>query len=130
MPIPLQADHDAGRFRVGAQESRDAGQTRRLSALGVIDDGATRSDAASVGGVRVQIVPDWVVKLNTGGPPRRPRTVLPSLSTAWCPGKIIDFIEKIWSGRRDSNPRPQPWQGAPGAYARVSGLPLSQVFIR
>jgi hypothetical protein len=22
-----------------------------------------------------------------------------------------DFLEKIWSGRRDSNPRPQPWQG-------------------
>jgi hypothetical protein len=22
-----------------------------------------------------------------------------------------DFLKEIWSGRRDSNPRPQPWQG-------------------
>ena len=27
------------------------------------------------------------------------------------PKGTSDFIEKIWSGRRDSNPRPQPWQG-------------------
>jgi hypothetical protein len=26
---------------------------------------------------------------------------------------ITDFIEKVWSGRRDSNPRPQPWQWRP-----------------
>ena len=31
-----------------------------------------------------------------------------------------DFLEKIWSGRRDSNPRPQPWQGPQPIYARVS----------
>jgi len=31
-----------------------------------------------------------------------------------------DFLEKIWSGRRDSNPRPQPWQGPQAIYARVS----------
>ena len=34
----------------------------------MIYDGATRSEAASIGGVTVQIVRDWVVKLNTGGP--------------------------------------------------------------
>ena len=33
-----------------------------------------------------------------------------------------DFPEKIWSGRRDSNPRPQPWQGCalPLSYARAA----------
>src|SRR5262249_25556774 len=32
-----------------------------------------------------------------------------------------DFPEEIWSGRRDSNPRPQPWQGCalPLSYARA-----------
>ena len=24
---------------------------------------------------------------------------------------FLIFLEEIWSGRRDSNPRPQPWQG-------------------
>ena len=68
MPIPLRADYDAARLRLAARESRDAGQTRRLLALAAIYDGATRSEAASIGGVTVQIVRDWVVKLNTSGP--------------------------------------------------------------
>ena len=68
MPIPLRADYDAARLRIAARESRDAGQTRRLLALAAVYDGATRSEAASIGGVTVQIVRDWVVKLNTGGP--------------------------------------------------------------
>src|SRR5262249_16685874 len=31
------------------------------------------------------------------------------------------FQEKVWSGRRDSNPRPRPWQGRalPLSYTRV-----------
>src|ERR1700733_6648683 len=37
------------------------------------------------------------------------------------PSEAIDFIDEIWSGRRDSNPRPQPWQGCalPLSYTRV-----------
>ena len=33
---------------------------------------------------------------------------------------FTDFPKKFWSGRRDSNPRPQPWQGCalPLSYAR------------
>ncbi len=33
---------------------------------------------------------------------------------------LVRIAEKIWSGRRDSNPRPQPWQGCalPLSYAR------------
>ena len=68
MPIPLRADYDDARVRLAARESRDAEQTRRLLALAVIYDGATRSEAASIGGMTVQIVRDWVVKLNTRGP--------------------------------------------------------------
>ena len=38
-----------------------------------------------------------------------------------------DFLEKIWSGRRDSNPRPQPWQGCalPLSYTRILAWPGS-----
>ena len=67
MPIPLRADHDAAHLRRLARDSRNAGQTRRLLALAALYDGATRSAAASFGGVTVQIVRDWVIKLNTGG---------------------------------------------------------------
>ena len=43
-------------------------QTRRLLALAAIYDGASRTEAAAVGGVTLQIVRDWVLKLNAGGP--------------------------------------------------------------
>ena len=44
------------------------GRTRRRLALAAIDDGATRTEAAAIGGVTLQIVRDWVVKRNAPGP--------------------------------------------------------------
>ena len=49
--------------------TRDASQARRLLALAVIYDGGSRSEAARVGGVDLQIVRDWVVRFNAEGPP-------------------------------------------------------------
>jgi transposase len=68
MPIPLRGDFDAARVRRAARASTDAGQVRRLLALAAIYDGATRTEAAEIGGVTVQIVRDWVLKFNTHGP--------------------------------------------------------------
>ncbi len=68
MPIPLRDDFDAAGLRAAARDSRDAGQTRRLLALAAICDGATRTEAARIGGVTLQIMRDWVMKLNTHGP--------------------------------------------------------------
>ena len=68
MPIALRAEFDAAGLRAAARDSKDAGQTRRLLALAAIYDGATRSEAARIGGVTLQIVRDWVMKLNAHGP--------------------------------------------------------------
>jgi transposase len=68
MPIPLREEFDAAGLRAAARDSRDGGQTRRLLALAAIRDGATRTEAARIGGVTLQIVRDWVVKLNAHGP--------------------------------------------------------------
>ncbi|WP_158742740.1 hypothetical protein [Acidisphaera sp. L21] len=68
MPVPLRSDHDAARLRAVAGQSRDAGQTRRLLALAAIYDRATRTEAAAIGNVTLQIVRDWVLKLNERGP--------------------------------------------------------------
>ena len=37
------------------------------------------------------------------------------------PKRNFNFLAKCWSGRRDSNPRPRPWQGRalPLSYTRV-----------
>jgi transposase len=68
MPIPLRADFDAFAVRVFAKNSKDGPQARRLLALAAIYDGASRTDAAKLAGVTVQIVRDWVVKFNALGP--------------------------------------------------------------
>src|ERR1700684_2115617 len=64
----LRSDFDAAKVRAAGRASRDAGQTRRLLALAEIYDGASRTEAAKVGGVTLQIVRDWVVKFNAFGP--------------------------------------------------------------
>jgi transposase len=68
MPLPLRSDFDAFQLRAAARKSKDAGQARRLLTLAAIYEGATRTEAAKIGGVTLQIIRDWVVKFNTAGP--------------------------------------------------------------
>jgi len=68
MPVPLRTDFDAHALRVIARQTKDGPQARRLLALAAIYDGATRTEAARIGGVTRQIVRDWVVKFNAHGP--------------------------------------------------------------
>jgi transposase len=67
-PIALRADYDATQLRRIARESEDADQVRRLLALAVIYDGCSRTEAAEVGGVGLQVVRDWVLRFNAHGP--------------------------------------------------------------
>ena len=62
--IALRADVTADDVRTLAKASRDARQTRRLLALAAIHEGGSRSEAAKIGGVGLQIVRDWVVRFN------------------------------------------------------------------
>ena len=68
MPILLRSDFDAMALRYCAKETKDGPQARRLLALSAIYDGASRTEAAKIGGVTLQIVRDWVVKFNAHGP--------------------------------------------------------------
>jgi transposase len=68
LPIALRADFNAMHLRRLARESRDAKQARRLLALATIYSGGTRTQAAELGGVGLQIVHDWVVRFNAEGP--------------------------------------------------------------
>ena len=67
-PIALRPDYDATQLRRIARESEDADQVRRLLALAVIYDGCSRTEAAEVGGVGLQMVRDWVLRFNAHGP--------------------------------------------------------------
>jgi transposase len=66
--IGLRGDFDAGALRAAARRSKDGAQPRRLLAVAAIYDGATRSEAAKIGGVGLQVIRDWVLKFNTHGP--------------------------------------------------------------
>ena len=68
MAVLLRGDFDATQLRGLAKETKDGPQARRLLALAAIYDGATRTEAAKIGGVGLQIVRDWVLRFNTRGP--------------------------------------------------------------
>ena len=64
----LRDDFDGAGLRRRARTTKSANQSRRLLALAEIYDGGSRSDAARIGGVTLQIVRDWVVRFNDRGP--------------------------------------------------------------
>jgi transposase len=66
--IGLREDFDGAALRRLARTTKSANQGRRLLALAEIYDGRSRSDAARIGGVGLQIVRDWVLRFNAHGP--------------------------------------------------------------
>ena len=46
------------------KKTKHAALARRLLALAAVYDGAARAEAAKIGGARLQIGRDWVVKFN------------------------------------------------------------------
>lgn len=67
-PLGLRGDFTAADLRGITKGSRDAAQTRRLLALAAVYDGASRSEAARIAGVTLQVVRDWVLRFNAEGP--------------------------------------------------------------
>ena len=90
MPIALRTDFDADTCRLASKGSKDGPQARRRLSLAAIDEGASRGEAARIGGVTVQIVRDWVVKFNR---------VFDSYD------KLVDHRCEAWSRLID-----QPWE--------------------
>jgi transposase len=68
MPVPLRGDFEAVGVRLLAKKSKNGAQARRLLAIAAIYDGSSRTEAAKIAGVTLQIIRDWVVKFNASGP--------------------------------------------------------------
>src|SRR5256885_16557751 len=62
-PTPLRQDFDASQLRGLARKTKDGPQARRLLALAAIYNGATRTEAAKIGGVWLPIILEWAVRL-------------------------------------------------------------------
>jgi len=77
--VGVRSDYTSAELRRISRRCDDADQVRRLMALAVILDGGSRSEAAKVAGVTLQIVRDWVLRFNEAGPE--------GLATRKAPGK-------------------------------------------
>jgi Winged helix-turn helix len=67
IPVALRGDFKASQLRGLARKAKDGPQARRLLAVAAIYDGATRTEAAKIGGVGLQIIRDWVMRFNARG---------------------------------------------------------------
>src|ERR1700731_2390095 len=67
-PVSLRGDFKASQLRALAKRTKDGPQARRLLALAAIYDGATRTEAAKIGGGGLQIVRGWGMRFNARGP--------------------------------------------------------------
>ena len=102
-PIPLRQDFDVSQLRSLARRTKDGPQARRLLALAAIYDGATRTEAAKIGGVGLQIIRDWVLRFNARGP-----DALLNGRSPGKPSKLNDLQRQAIAGKLQTilNPRP------------------------
>ena len=101
MPVPLRTDFNAAALRTIARQTKDGPQARRLLALAAIYEGASRTEAARIGGVTVQIVRDWVMKFNALGPEGLVNRKPPGQ-----PSKLTDAHRAALVARVDEGPIP------------------------
>src|ERR1700759_4299036 len=66
--IALRSDYTADQLRRLARQTKDVAQARRLLAIAAILDGASRAEAARIGGMDRQTLRDWVIRFNEHGP--------------------------------------------------------------
>ena len=106
--IGLRSDFTGDDLRRLARSSRDAKQVRRLLALAAIVDGgsrteAARTEAARTGGVGLQIVRDWVVRVNSEGPDGLIDRKAPGKTPTLTPEQRAALAAAVEAG-------PQPWR--------------------
>jgi hypothetical protein len=99
-PIPLRQDFDALQLRSLARRSKDGPQARRLLALAAIY-GATRTEAAKISGVGLQIIRDWVLRFNA----RRPNALVNGKSPGH-PCKLNDLQRQAIAEMIERGPIP------------------------
>jgi transposase len=100
------ADYTAGEVRGFAKRAKDAAQARRLLAIAAVLDGASRDEAAKIGGMDRQTLRDWVIRFNEQGPDGRIN--IPS------PGVQLDATHRAFLARivEEGADPGGPWGGA------------------
>lgn len=91
-----RSELSAGDLRVAARRSRDVAQARRLLAIALVLEGASRTEAAEAAGMDRQTLRDWVHRYNEegiGGLLDRPRSGRPSRLSEQQKAELAALIE-------------------------------------
>jgi transposase len=85
-------------LRQEARRTKDSGQARRLLAVALVLEGATRAEAARITGMERQTLRDWVIRYNDEGVEGlcdRPRSGRPSQLT---PAQLCELAQLVEDG--------------------------------
>lgn len=96
--ISLRQDYDADRLRGFARRSRDARQVRRLLALAAVYDGASRTEAAAIGGMDRQTLRDWALRFNAQGPEGLSDRKAPGARPKLTPEQLATVVRLVEDG--------------------------------
>jgi len=99
--IAVSADYTSNEVRRLAKRAKDAGQARRLLAIAAVLDGASREEAAKIGGMDRQTLRDWVIRFNEQGPEG-----LINKPSPGAPGKLTDEHKAFLVRLIDEGPIP------------------------
>ena len=99
--VSLRTDYTAGEVRRFAKRAKDVAQARRLLAIAAVLDGASREDAAKIGGMDRQTLRDWVIRFNAQGPDG-----LINIPSPGVPPKLDDTHKAFLAGLVEEGPIP------------------------
>ena len=99
--IAVRADYTSGEVRGLAKRAKDAGQARRLLAIAAVLDGASREEAAKIGGMDRQTLRDWVIRFSEQG-----SEGLINKASPGAPGKLTDEHKAFLARLIDEGPIP------------------------
>ena len=66
--ISVRTDYSIVQVRFLAKRAKSVAQARRLLAIAAVIEGASRTEAARIGGMDRQTLRDWVIRFNEKGP--------------------------------------------------------------
>jgi transposase len=99
--LAVRGDYTSAEVRQAARRAEDAAQVRRLLAIAAVLDGASREEAAKIGGMERQTLRDWVIRFNAQGPEG-----LVNKPSPGAPGKLNEAHKAFLARIVDEGPIP------------------------